>query len=144
MNRCGFKDCKFHKNGKCTQKDGGGIPYGINVLGRLLYKKLPTEVKLYCRCCHPDIGQYNLVSRVANLLEAWDIFKLHEICKTKEEFKEEVIKIFEDKDKVKKLIQLCDELSEKKKGENLIEFNPSFLNELKEMKSIIELYENNM
>lgn len=55
---CEWKDCKFCDDGICVQKDGGGVAYGMDSIGRLKHKEQSEEIKQNCRCCIPDLGQY--------------------------------------------------------------------------------------
>lgn len=55
---CGWTGCRFCEGGICTQKDGGGHAYGLNAYGRYKYSQQSEEVRRYCRCCVPDLGQY--------------------------------------------------------------------------------------
>ena len=57
--KCLWSDCPFNKDNRCKQKDGGGIKYGMDKMGRYLHERQPEEVKQHCRCCVPDLGQYN-------------------------------------------------------------------------------------
>lgn len=47
-NRCGWNNCKFCKEGKCTVKVH---------FGQANYLLNSDEVKYNCRCLHPDLGQ---------------------------------------------------------------------------------------
>lgn len=55
--KCGWIDCRFNLDGVCSQRDGGGTAYGMNTIGRHKHEKQSEEIKKYCRCCIPDLGQ---------------------------------------------------------------------------------------
>jgi len=57
--KCNWSDCPFNKDHRCKQKDGGGLKYGMDKMGRFFHEKQPEEVKQHCRCCMPDLGQFN-------------------------------------------------------------------------------------
>ena len=57
--KCNWSDCPFNKDHRCKQKDGGGLKHGMDKMGRFFHEKQPEEVKLHCRCCIPDLGQFN-------------------------------------------------------------------------------------
>lgn len=138
MNRCGFRNCKFNQACECTQKDGGGLPYGINTLGRLLHRKLSTEVKLYCRCCYPDIGQYNLVTRLINFAREWDIYEFKDQYESEEDFEKEIVKSLETKEGVLSLISFF-----KNTLEELDEDEENLIKEITDVIDILQLYEKN-
>ena len=50
--------CKFNVDGICRQKDGGGIKYGMDPIGRMKHDMQSGEVKKHCRNCVPDLGQF--------------------------------------------------------------------------------------
>lgn len=56
--KCNWNDCKFCANSICTQQDGGGVAYGMDTFGRIKHEQQSEEVKQYCRCCVPDLGQF--------------------------------------------------------------------------------------
>lgn len=55
-NKCGWKNCKFNKNGICNEN-----VYIVSIHNpnyELIYNKNSEEIKKNCRCLTPDLGQY--------------------------------------------------------------------------------------
>ena len=103
--RCEFKDCYFNHESRCLQKDGGGISYRLNASAREKHKKQSTEVKLFCRCCTPDIGQYSLVPRLVKFAVDWDFYEFSDSYENSEDLLIEILKCLENKEGVKQIMQ---------------------------------------
>lgn len=55
-NKCGWKNCKFNKDGICNED-----VYIVSINHpnyEMIYNKNSEEIKKNCRCLTPDLGQY--------------------------------------------------------------------------------------